>query len=186
MTISALTPKRKRGCTCYGENMKSADCPHHGNPQVAAPLEFTKIKVKRGPGPAVALFCAFLRQHAPLSMQNSVVEYKFCPERRWRFDYAWPSLKIALEVEGGIWTGGRHTRGKGFLGDLEKYSEAAVRGWCVLRVTPDTLITMDTIELLRRAMQRPQLRLPIVARSAGDVLALARLQTKARRRERKK
>ena len=46
-----------------------------------------------------------------------VKEYKFHPVRKWRFDYAIPEHKIALEVEGGVWTGGRHTSPKGFLGD---------------------------------------------------------------------
>ena len=41
-------------------------------------------------------------------------EFSFHPERRWRFDYAWPALKVALEIHGGVFTNGRHTRGKGF------------------------------------------------------------------------
>ena len=57
--------------------------------------------------------------------------------RKWRFDFAWPADQLALEVEGGIWTGGRHTRGAGFLRDCEKYNTAAVMGWSVLRVTPE-------------------------------------------------
>jgi hypothetical protein len=80
-----------------------------------------------------------------------VAEHRFHVERKWRFDYAWPVLKIALEVEGGVWTNGRHTRGAGFLKDCEKYNAAAVMGWRVLRVTPATLRTADTCEMLRRA-----------------------------------
>lgn len=60
-------------------------------------------------------------------------EYKFHPTRQWRFDFAFPHHKIAIELEGGIWTGGRHTRGKGFESDCEKYNEAAKAGWLVLR-----------------------------------------------------
>jgi len=77
-----------------------------------------------------------------------VPEYRFDPDRRWRFDYAWPAFMIALEVEGGIWTGGRHTRGTGFLKDIEKYNRAALLGWRVFRCTPDTLCTQETLKLL--------------------------------------
>jgi hypothetical protein len=63
-------------------------------------------------------------------------EYKFHPQRRWRFDLAWPERLVALEVEGGVWTGGRHTSGVGFTNDAEKYSVAAALGWAVIRATP--------------------------------------------------
>ena len=62
-------------------------------------------------------------------------EHAFHPTRRWRFDFAWPADKVAVEVEGGHWTGGRHVRGCGFEADCEKYLEAMVLGWRVLRVT---------------------------------------------------
>jgi hypothetical protein len=76
-------------------------------------------------------------------------EWKFEAKRRWRFDYAWPQQMIALEVEGGVWTGGRHTRGAGFVKDMEKYNRAAVLGWRLLRVTPDKLVSGGTFEMLR-------------------------------------
>lgn len=66
-----------------------------------------------------------------------VTEFRFHEHRRWRFDYAHPVLRIALEVEGGVWSGGRHTRGKGFLGDIEKYNTATAAGWAVFRCTTD-------------------------------------------------
>lgn len=78
-----------------------------------------------------------------------VKEFRFHPTRRWRFDYAILSHKIALEVEGGVFTGGRHTRSKGFLGDMEKYNEAARLGWTVVRVIPAELYTRKTVQLLR-------------------------------------
>lgn len=64
-----------------------------------------------------------------------VTEHRFHPTRRWRFDYCWPELKIAVEVHGGTYTNGRHTRGLGFTGDREKMNEAAIYGWTVLEVT---------------------------------------------------
>lgn len=81
-----------------------------------------------------------------------VAEYRFHKTRKWRFDYAWPDIKVALEIEGGVWTGGRHTRGAGFLRDIEKYNAAAVAGWTVLRCTPDTLATAEMAEMLRKVV----------------------------------
>lgn len=60
-------------------------------------------------------------------------EYRFHSKRKWRFDFAIPSRKIAIECEGGVWSGGRHTRGSGVIGDMAKYNEAAKLGWCVFR-----------------------------------------------------
>lgn len=62
-------------------------------------------------------------------------EYRFDPHRRWRADFAWPKANLLLEVEGGTWAGGRHTTGKGFEADAEKYAAAVLANWRVLRVT---------------------------------------------------
>lgn len=66
-------------------------------------------------------------------------EYLFARPRRWRFDWAWPDERIAIEVEGGVFVRGRHTRGAGYVADMEKYNEARVRGWAVYRITPSQL-----------------------------------------------
>ena len=60
-------------------------------------------------------------------------EYKFHPDRNWRADFWITGTKILIEVEGGVWSGGRHTRGKGFIADMEKYNAAAILGFKVLR-----------------------------------------------------
>lgn len=86
--------------------------------------------------------------------EECVKEFKFHPIRKWRFDYAIPAHKIAVEVEGGVWTGGRHTSPKGFLGDMEKYNTATLMGWRVFRTTPDGLCTNATLQLLREAISR--------------------------------
>jgi very-short-patch-repair endonuclease len=82
-----------------------------------------------------------------------VREHRFAPPRRWRFDYAWPPVKVALEVEGGIYTWGRHTRGAGYAKDMEKYSTAASLGWLLIRVQPNDLCQPRTLDWLRRAME---------------------------------
>ena len=70
-------------------------------------------------------------------------EYRFDPERRWRFDFAWPALKMAVEIEGGVWIRGRHVRPVGYLADLEKYNRAVVLGWRVLRYAPHQLSQLE-------------------------------------------
>lgn len=79
-------------------------------------------------------------------------EYQFHPRRKWRFDFAWPEHRVALEVEGGIWSGGRHTTGAGFAADCEKYNEAALMGWTVIRVTGDHIDSGAAVDWLRRAL----------------------------------
>ena len=64
-------------------------------------------------------------------------EYKFHPKRKWRADFHIMGKKILVEVEGGVWNGGRHTRGKGYIGDMEKYNAAVVMGYQVLRFSTD-------------------------------------------------
>jgi len=64
-------------------------------------------------------------------------EFEFHPKRKWRADFHLVGKKILVEVEGGIWTGGRHTRGKGYLGDLEKYNAATMMGFQVIRFSTD-------------------------------------------------
>ncbi len=83
-----------------------------------------------------------------------VAEFKFHDTRRWRFDFCWPDARVALEVEGGAWTRGRHTRGTGYIGDLAKYNAATVMGYRVLRYTPEQLAsgdwTKDVSDLIAR------------------------------------
>lgn len=68
-----------------------------------------------------------------------VREYRFHPTRKWRFDFAWVRERIAVEIEGGAWSQGRHTRGAGFSEDCAKYNAATCAGWRVLRFTGDML-----------------------------------------------
>lgn len=85
-----------------------------------------------------------------------VLEYRFAPPRRWRFDKCWPDRRIALEVEGGTWHQGRHQRPKGFEDDCVKYAEAALLGWRVLRVTAAMVHDGRAIGLLKRAMDQTE------------------------------
>lgn len=81
-------------------------------------------------------------------------EFLFHRKRKWRFDLAWPELLIAVEVEGGIWVGGRHVRGEGYEADCEKYNEAQLAGWMVLRFTPGMIKKGKAGEVIETAIHR--------------------------------
>lgn len=80
---------------------------------------------------------AFLAACAVAGVPEPVREWQFAkPERAWAFDYAWPEVRLALEVQGGIFTFGRHTSGAGFAADMEKWNAAVRLGWFVLFCIP--------------------------------------------------
>lgn len=94
--------------------------------------------------------CALCRDRG---LPCPVREYQFHDTRKWRIDYAWPDHGVALEVEGGVWSGGRHVRGQGYINDCEKYNEVALHGFTLIRVTPDQLFEDQTFEWIERAIE---------------------------------
>lgn len=92
------------------------------------------------------LFKKYIQQELGVQV---VKELKFHPKRKWRTDYAIPDKKVAIEIEGGAWTNGRHTRGKGFIADMEKYNAMTVFGWRLLRFTPDQMFKKKTLETIK-------------------------------------
>lgn len=82
-----------------------------------------------------------------------VPEYKFHETRKWRFDFAHPQLRIAIEIEGGIWIRGRHTRAIGYRNDIEKYNSATIAGWRILRFLPEELPTTKPLIMINQLIQ---------------------------------
>lgn len=72
----------------------------------------------------------------------------------WRADFALIEHGLLIEVEGGGWTGGRHTRGAGFAADLKKYDAAARLGWRVYRCDPAMIKSGRAIETILILMQQ--------------------------------
>lgn len=97
-----------------------------------------EIKGARKPKPKAAIqstgeaeFSLWLRTAPDLPVVHR--EFEFHPDRKWRFDFAWPELLLAVEIEGVTANGGRHQRIAGFKADLEKYHHAFMLGWRVYR-----------------------------------------------------
>lgn len=83
-----------------------------------------------------------------------IYELRFAPPRRWRFDFAWPEHMLAVEIEGGTWSGGRHTRGKGYANDCRKYNAAVLLGWRVLRFTTEMVANGSALAAIEEALGR--------------------------------
>lgn len=73
-------------------------------------------------------------------------EHRFCPGRMWRFDFANPDIMLAIEIEGAIFANGRHSRGAGMLGDMEKYNKAELYGWTILRYSAKPCAYLSKID----------------------------------------
>lgn len=79
-------------------------------------------------------------------------EFRFAPPRRYRFDFAWPAQEVAIEVDGGTWTGGRHTSGVGFANDCRKLNLATLRGWRVYRFTTTMVRDGEATDVLAQVL----------------------------------
>ena len=75
-------------------------------------------------------------------------EYRFHTVRKWRADFAHLPSRTLVEIEGGIYVNGRHNRGAGFAADLEKYLEASLAGWRVVRLGPNELTSDHIVRLV--------------------------------------
>lgn len=82
---------------------------------------------------------------------HPVAEHRFDEARKWRFDFAFPDKRVALEVQGGLFTGGRHSRGPALLKEHEKLNAAACAGWRILYTIPQNLCMIETVEMIREA-----------------------------------
>jgi hypothetical protein len=81
-----------------------------------------------------------------------VGQHRFVPGRQFRFDRAWPDRMVAAEVQGGIWSGGRHTRGAGVAAECVKFSMAAALGWRVLPLTVEMIEDGTAVALIAQAL----------------------------------
>jgi hypothetical protein len=129
-------------------------------PQQAAALNILPVKkarAKRGEAKRysdnIDEFCHYVKLQTGISL---VTEYRFDMVRKWKFDYANEELKLAIEQEGGIYRkgGGAHSSPAGILRDMEKYTQASIQGWTLIRRTPQQMQTQETINLILSAIKR--------------------------------
>lgn len=127
------------------------------------PAETLKREVARAKREALELL--LLRELRAHKVPEPYRQHRFHPSRRWMFDFAWPILEaaprgkmpmrmggLAVEVDGGTFSGGRHVRGKGHEADAEKRNEAQLAGWRVIVVTGATIRNGQAVNWILRGM----------------------------------
>ncbi|CAB3892161.1 MULTISPECIES: hypothetical protein [Achromobacter] len=95
----------------------------------------------------------FVLQLRALHLPPPQREFRFHPHRAFRFDFAWPQLpcgrRLAVEIEGGIHSGGRHVRPQGYKRDLEKYNSAVALGWTLLRFSSSMVFNGEAVRTVQ-------------------------------------
>ncbi len=131
-----------------------------------------KRKQKRAPSYNPKVVIAFFAEHG---IPEPEFEYRFHPDRKWRFDLSWPKYDreirdgngavvaiqtlnnaaggLALEVQGGIFSRGRHTQGAALIKEWEKLNRAAELGWRVIYCQPTELCMDATAQMIKRCLK---------------------------------
>lgn len=101
---------------------------------------------------AAVRYAAFPDFCERMGLPRPVQELRFHPVRFWRMDFAWPEYGVFLEVQGGLFTNGRHNRGAAMLKEFEKINTASSLGWRPLYCQPSDLMTTATADFIRAAL----------------------------------
>jgi very-short-patch-repair endonuclease len=86
-------------------------------------------------------------------------EFKFHDKRKWRLDYVigcsprYYAASLAVEIEGGLWTHGRHTRAKGYENDLRKYNAATAMGYRIFRFSTNQVLRGEARDFLKEHLK---------------------------------
>jgi len=91
---------------------------------------------------------SFVRMCVAAGLSAPTPEFRFHPIRRWRFDFCWPDLLIAVEQDGGLFIRGRHSGGAGQVRDMAKMNAAGKLGWRVFRFTPAEMASGEAVTFL--------------------------------------
>lgn len=98
------------------------------------PRSFEALQEQTQASPLEERFLEVFRTLNPDGSLRPRREYRFCPTRKWKFDFAWPAKRVFVEMEGGIRGKSRHTVAGGFIRDCEKYNTATFLGWVGIRI----------------------------------------------------
>lgn len=113
-----------------------------------------RSSVPHKPRKSVSKGEALLENHLNALKIPFTKEFRFHPDRKWQADFRIDDMPILVEVEGGVFSNGRHTRGEGYTKDCEKYSAAAINGWFVIRGTTAQIKAGLVIQWIEKLIER--------------------------------
>jgi hypothetical protein len=133
-------------------HLNAADRKALGLPDSFGPQKRKGVKATPASKPNPEIFLAMLRSHG--IEESCEQEFEFAKPRKWRFDWVFRDMvrPVALEIQGGIFTGGRHVRGAALLEEMAKLNEACILGYRVLFATPADVTSGAIFPILRRAL----------------------------------
>jgi len=123
-------------------------------PAVQTSLSVEQMKKAIKKAKTGELEATMLSQIAAARLLPCSPQYVFHPTRKWRFDFAWPDIRFALEVNGAIYVGGAHSRGKGQENDMEKIAEAAILGWTTICVSSNQIKSGEALRWVEAIVQQ--------------------------------
>lgn len=109
----------------------------------------SRVNCDNPPKPSVVELLVWQIQHV-CNLPAPIREHRFHPTRKWRFDLAWPDRRLAIEIDGVTYEGGRHQRIEGFTKDLHKHNAATLLNWRVLYMTPKMARSAECLDLIER------------------------------------
>lgn len=112
------------------------------------PTKPRKGKIPQPPSPGEETLAMHLKAHK-IAFKR---EYEFHDVRRWKVDFAFLSVKLAVEIEGGVGLMGRHQRPEGFIEDMYKYNALVMKGWRLLRFSTRMVMKGEAIGLILEAL----------------------------------
>jgi hypothetical protein len=120
-------------------------------PRKQTPAQIAKTEAKRQKALSERrIFLAWLDREGLHFLPEAEFVFDQENDREWRFDYAWPRWKVALEIQGGTFVNGRHSRGPALRREYEKHNAAVVQGWHVLYALSGEVMTPAMIDTLKR------------------------------------
>lgn len=108
------------------------------------------------PGQGSELERELARQIHAARLPAPVEQYRFHPSRKYRADFCWIQQRLIVEVQGGVWSGGRHTRGRGYIEDCERMVLAQLIGWRVLYVCATHIKSGKALAWIEEALDQGQ------------------------------
>lgn len=123
-------------------------------------------------------FLTYWRQFG--TRAKPIQQFKFCPSRKWRADFCFRRRMVIVELDGGIYTRGRHTRPGGYVKDAEKLNAAVALGYAVLRIpgpllSNDPLLVIEQVKQVLHARRAPGLRYRLACGAAHRLKCAGRV-----------